>query len=349
MLLEWYAVSKRDLPWRENQDPYRIWLSEIMLQQTRVEAVKEYYTRFLHALPTVSSLADAPEEVLLKLWEGLGYYSRVRNMQKAAVTVMNEYGGHLPADHDALLKLSGIGPYTAAAIASIAFDIPKAAVDGNVLRIYTRLGANGKDIADPAFKKEVAQALDAVIPKDAPGAFNQAMMDLGATVCLPNGAPLCTSCPLSHLCLACHDGTQTSYPVKSKSKARTIEKMTVFLIRHDDTIILRKRSEKGLLAGMYEPLHAPGWMDEDEALTFIKELNLDPLHIERIEDAKHIFTHKEWHMIAYEVKVGFPAPEKAHHLIYATPGQISSTYPLPSAFAAYRARMGMRRRNTKNN
>ena len=346
-LLAWYEAHGRTLPWRETKDPYRIWLSEIMLQQTRVEAVRGYYERFLDALPAVADLADATEEELLKLWEGLGYYSRVRNMQKAARTIMEEYGGIIPADHDALLKLCGIGPYTAAAVASIAFGIPKAAVDGNVLRVYTRLGANGADIADVAFKKEVAAVLDLVIPRKDPGAFNQAMMDLGATVCTPNGTPLCGSCPLSELCLAHLLHTELSYPVKTAAKARKIEKMTVFVIREGDRIALRKRKNSGLLAGMYEPVHTEGWLGEAEAVTFLQNLALDPLHIERIEDAKHVFTHKEWHMIAYEVKAGLPQTAQVPGLFFATAEELQNTYPIPSAFAAYQTRMGMRKNPKK--
>ena len=340
-LLAWYETHKRDLPWRENKDPYRIWLSEIMLQQTRVEAVKGYYERFLSALPSVEALAGAEEQELLKLWEGLGYYSRVRNMQKAARTVMETYGGKLPDDYDALQKLCGIGPYTAAAIASIAFGIPKAVVDGNVLRVYTRLSADPSDISDPSCRKKVASALDALLLHIDPGTFNQAMMDLGAMVCTPNGAPGCASCPLSSLCLAHLKHTERSYPVKTPPKARRIEKMTVFLIRDGENYAIRRRANSGLLAGMYEPVHTDGWLNEEEVLLFMKDLHLDPLHIERIEDSKHIFTHKEWHMIAYEIRVGFPSAEKPQELVFASREMLQQTYPLPSAFRAYKARMGV--------
>ncbi len=340
-LLAWYEVHKRDLPWRENKDPYRIWLSEIMLQQTRVEAVKGYYERFLSALPTIEALAGAGEQELLKLWEGLGYYSRVRNMQKAARTVSEIYDGKLPKDYDALLKLSGIGPYTAAAIASIAFGIPKAVVDGNVLRVYTRLGADPSDISDPAYRKKVASALDALLLHVDPGAFNQAMMDLGAMVCTPNGTPDCASCPLASLCLAHQMHTEKSFPVKTPKKARSIENMTVFLIRDGENFAIRKRKSSGLLAGMYEPVHTNGWLNEEEALIFIKSLHLDPVHIERIEDSKHIFTHKEWHMIAYEIRVGFSSAKQPKELLFVSRKMLQQTYPLPSAFSAYKARMGI--------
>ena len=333
-LLSWYEKNARDLPWRETKDPYRIWVSEIMLQQTRVEAVKEYYARFLKALPDVEALAKAPEEVLLKLWEGLGYYSRVRNMQKTAKTVMEEYGGRLPSDYGELIGLSGIGPYTAAAIASIAFKRPKAVVDGNVLRVFMRLGADNADISDAKTKRDVQKTLDAVIEQTDPGSFNQAMMDLGAMICVPNGAPLCDSCPLASFCEAYREGRQTDFPVKSTVKPRKIEKMTVFLIRDGERYAIRKRPSKGLLAGMYEPVHAKGWLDEDKALLFLKTLPVDLLHIERISDAKHIFTHKEWHMIAYEARIA-QGSSKEKDVIFANRKELSERYPIPSAFSVY--------------
>ncbi|MBQ7581635.1 MAG: A/G-specific adenine glycosylase, partial [Lachnospiraceae bacterium] len=331
-LVAWYDRYGRSLPWRETPDPYRIWLSEIMLQQTRVEAVKGYYERFLKALPNVADLAAAPEDNLLKLWEGLGYYSRVRNMQKAARTVMECYDGNLPGDYDALLGLSGIGPYTAAAIASIAFGIPKAVVDGNVLRVITRVGCDDTDIANERFRREMADMLDHIIPKDAPGAFNQALMDLGAMICTPGGVPKCETCPLSNVCLAHLNHTELSFPVKSSIKPRKIEKITVFLIRDGERFAIRKRSNRGLLAGMYEPVHVPGHLDEETAVIYLKGLQIDPLQIKRIADAKHIFTHKEWHMIAYEVRIAAGSGEDAEGLFFATKQELKDTYPLPSAF-----------------
>ena len=201
-LLAWYDEAKRILPWRGTKDPYNIWVSEIMLQQTRVEAVKPYYDRFLQALPTVRDLAGAEESYLLKLWEGLGYYNRVRNMQKAAQILVERYGGEMPADAKEILALPGIGSYTMGAIASIAFQIPLPAVDGNVLRILTRLYGDDSDILDPRFKKKTEEALVRIMPKDRPGDVNQAMMELGATVCLPNGMPKCESCPWQDRCVA---------------------------------------------------------------------------------------------------------------------------------------------------
>ncbi|MCR5267649.1 MAG: A/G-specific adenine glycosylase [Lachnospiraceae bacterium] len=340
-LVAWYDRYGRSLPWRETPDPYRIWLSEIMLQQTRVEAVKGYYERFLKALPNVADLAAAPEDNLLKLWEGLGYYSRVRNMQKAARTVMECYDGNLPGDYDALLGLSGIGPYTAAAIASIAFGIPKAVVDGNVLRVITRVGCDDTDIANVRFRREMADMLDLIIPKDAPGAFNQALMDLGAMICTPGGVPKCETCPLSNVCLAHLNHTELSLPVKSSIKPRKIEKITVFLIRDGERFAIRKRSNRGLLAGMYEPVHVPGHLDEETAVIYLKGLPIDPLQIKRIADAKHVFTHKEWHMIAYEVRIAAGSGEDAEGLFFAAKQELTDTYPLPSAFAVYKRYMGI--------
>lgn len=228
-LLFWFSQSHRDLPWRREPSPYHVWVSEVMLQQTRVEAVRPYYERFLAALPTVQALAGCPQEQLLKLWEGLGYYSRARNLQRAAQEIVRSYNGQLPASYDLLKKLPGIGDYTAGAIASIAFDLPVPAVDGNVLRVLTRVLACPDDIALPATKETFRQLLLPVEPTPGAGAFNQALMELGAVVCLPNSPPQCFVCPLQGLCLAHQQGRETDYPVKSPKKARRIEQRTLLL------------------------------------------------------------------------------------------------------------------------
>ena len=251
-LLTWYLKNARSLPWREEPTPYRVWVSEIMLQQTRVEAVKPYFQRFITKLPDVAALADCPEDTLLKLWEGLGYYNRVRNMQKAARTVVEEYGGILPADYRALLSLTGIGSYTAGAIASIAYGIPVPAVDGNVLRVLTRLSGDASDIMKQTVKTALEEELLDFMPKDRAGAFNQALMELGATVCVPNGAPLCGECPWGGVCKACADGSWAYLPVKTRARERRIEERTVFVIRTGDRVVLNRRPKKGLLAGLYE-------------------------------------------------------------------------------------------------
>ena len=251
-LLQWYGDNARDLPWRKTADPYRIWVSEIMLQQTRVAAVMGYYERFLAAFPTVRDLAQAPEERLTKLWQGLGYYSRARNLQKAARQIEEQFGGAFPAEYDAILSLAGVGEYTAGAVASIAFGIAVPAVDGNVLRVVTRILGDRSDITRPAVRQEVRRLLLRVIPKNAPGAFNQALMELGATVCLPNGAPLCENCPVRELCLARAEDAAAEIPVKTPKKARRVEERTVYLLFYRGRVALRRRPERGLLAGLWE-------------------------------------------------------------------------------------------------
>ncbi|WP_418706515.1 A/G-specific adenine glycosylase, partial [Anaerotruncus massiliensis (ex Liu et al. 2021)] len=257
-LLGWYAENARDLPWRREVTPYRVWISEIMLQQTRVEAVKGYFARFIGALPGPAELAAVDERELLKLWEGLGYYSRARNLQKAARVIMETYGGELPASHEELLTLPGVGPYTAGAVASIAFGLPEPAVDGNVLRVLSRLTADNSDIADPAVKRAAERTVRGIIPAGRAGAFNQALMELGATVCAPNGPPACGRCPLAGLCAAHAAGNETAYPVKAAKKARRVEERTVLLLVRDELLALRRRPAKGLLAGLWELPNLPG-------------------------------------------------------------------------------------------
>ncbi len=345
-LLEWFSQNARSLPWREHPAPYEVWVSEIMLQQTRVEAVKPYFARFLKALPTIKDLAGCPEEQLLKLWEGLGYYNRVRNMQAAARTVVEEYGGALPADYQKLLKLKGIGSYTAGAIASIAYQIPVPAVDGNVLRVITRVSADTSDIMKQPVRSKVEQALLGIMPKGRAGAFNQALMELGATVCLPNGAPLCASCPWQAFCQAKEQGIWQEIPVKSKAKPRRIEEKTVFVIRDGEKVVLHKRPSKGLLAGMYEFPNIQGHLSEEEALQWVKAQKLSPIRIQKLGEAKHIFSHVEWHMAGYAVRVDELAENKSG-MLFVEIKETESDYPIPSAFRAYTEYMEMRLGNER--
>ena len=353
-LLHWFAGHARVLPWREEPTPYRVWVSEIMLQQTRVEAVKPYFERFTKRLPDVEALAECPEDELLKLWEGLGYYNRVRNMQKAAVQVMEEYGGKLPADYEKLLKLKGIGSYTAGAIASIAYQIPVPAVDGNVFRILTRVSADDTDIMKPSFRTILEKELREVMQgMEMPGAFNQALMELGATVCVPNGAPLCEQCPWNSLCLARKEGRIAELPVRTKAKARRIEKRTVLVIRDNDKVAIRKRPEKGLLAGLYELPNVEGRYSQDEIVHLVKEMQLSPIRVQKLENAKHIFSHIEWQMEGYAILVeeaGFDAEAEKmaeNHLIFVDAEKSQENYAIPSAFAAYAKYMGIRLGNEK--
>lgn len=336
-LLEWYRENRRDLPWRKSKDPYCIWISEIMLQQTRVEAVKGYYATFLDAFPTVKDLAEADEQRLMKLWEGLGYYSRARNLQKAAKTVMEQYNGQLPSDENKLKKLCGIGDYTAGAIASIAFGIPAPAVDGNVLRVLSRVTGSHADIALPETKKHQSQALRRIIPKNDAGDFTQSLIELGATVCVPNGEPKCDICPLSDFCVAQRDRLTDKLPVRSAKKTRRVEEITVLLIRDDDQTVLRKRPAKGLLAGLFELPNVKGHLDADAVPEAVRGLGFDPLRVERIEDAKHIFTHVEWHMRAYAVKISseFDGLRLEDSIFLVNSDDLHRNYAIPSAFSAY--------------
>lgn len=338
-LLAWYDENRRILPWREDPTPYHVWVSEIMLQQTRVEAVKPYYKRFMEAFPDIEALANAPEQQLLKMWEGLGYYSRVRNLQKAAIQIMEEYGGEMPGEYEELLKLKGIGSYTAGAISSIAFKKPYPAVDGNVLRVLSRIRMDEESISEEKVKKRVFGELLEVIPKERPGDFNQALMDLGAGVCVPNGAPHCEECPLNSLCLAYRQGSQEVYPKKAAKKARTIEEKTILIIQDENRAALKKRPDKGLLAGLYEFPSMEGYHTAEEVVEYLQENGLKTLRIQKLADSKHIFSHREWHMMGYQIRVDELAPkgegEFTRDFIYLEPERTQEEYPIPSAFAAY--------------
>lgn len=334
-LVKWYRENKRILPWRDKENAYYTWVSEIMLQQTRVEAVKPYFERFITELPDVESLADCPQEKLLKLWEGLGYYNRVRNMQEAAQTVKKEYNGRLPEDYQTLLSLKGIGSYTAGAIASIAYGINVPAVDGNVLRVISRITESAEDISRQAVRKKIEQQLQEIMPEECPGDFNQALMELGAVVCIPNGKAKCGECPVASVCLAYRHDKVDSLPVKAPKKARMIEDRTVFIIQDGECTAIRKRPEKGLLAGLYELPNIQGHLKREEALLYVEKMGLDPLYIEKLPPAKHIFSHIEWRMQAYRIKVSSLKKAQDRELIFADKEQSGKQYAIPSAFGAY--------------
>lgn len=337
-LLRWYAENARPLPWRMIPDPYRVWVSEIMLQQTRVEAVKPYYERFLAAFPDIASFAAAGEDTYLKYWEGLGYYSRVRNMHRFAVEVTERYDGVIPSDRETLLSLPGIGPYTSGAIASIAYGVPVPAVDGNVLRVVTRLTADGRDILDGRVRKDIEAEVAAVIPQDRPGDFNQSLIELGATVCVPNGEAQCERCPVRAFCRAFGEGRVSDYPVKSPKAARRIEDKTVLLLTDGVHILLHKRPKEGLLAGLYEFPNVPGHLTEEEASEYLLSLGMTVRAITPLPSAKHIFTHIEWHMTGYLVRVSVAAPDELPDgYVSAALSEVRDSYALPSAFAQYRA------------
>ena len=317
-LLDWYRENARDLPWRRTEDPYQILLSEVMLQQTRVAAVIGYYHRFLETAPTVETLAGLEEDVLLKLWQGLGYYNRARNLQKMAKTVMAEHGGRFPDTYEGLLGLPGVGEYTAGAVSSIAFGRCEAAVDGNVLRVVTRLTADPSDITKTETKRRIAADLKNVMPVEFPGRFNQALMELGATVCLPNGAPQCDRCPVAHLCEA-HQKEDYSFPCKPPKKARKVEEKPVYLLFWEGQVALRRRLDRGLLAGLYEYPDSLAGTEQTEP--------------EYVGQATHIFTHKEWNMKGYAARsLDGSLPEDC---FWAGLQDWRHTYSIPSAFGAF--------------
>ena len=332
-LLVWYRANARELPWRKTENPYRIWVSEIMLQQTRVAAVLGYYGRFLAAFPTVEALANAPEEALLKQWEGLGYYSRARNLRRAAQTVAGPLDGKFPDTYEGLLALPGVGDYTASAVASAAFGLREPAVDGNVLRVFTRLTDCRDDIGNPKTKAAVRARLGAVMPTEPEDVrvFNQALMELGAVVCVPNGPPKCGLCPLAERCLGRSRGTAESLPVKSPQKPRRIEEKTVFLLLRDGKIALRKRPGSGLLAGLWEFPNGSGAPDEAAAAAQCARWGLTPREWKRRLTAKHIFTHVEWHMTGYVLEVSGDGPGD----FFWADGPELEKRAVPSAFSRF--------------
>lgn len=335
-LIAWYEKERRDLPWRQTKEPYRIWLSEIMLQQTRVEAVKPYYKRFLEELPDVEALAKVPEDRLLKLWEGLGYYNRARNLQKAARQIMEEYKGEFPKTYEEIRKLSGIGAYTAGAISSFAYNEPKPAVDGNVLRVMARLLADADDIMRDATRRKMEERIEAILPKGRAGDFNQALIELGAMICVPNGEPKCERCPLASYCRAHQTDNWQAFPVKSKAKGRRIEKRTVLLFRDGEKLAIHKRPAKGLLAGLYEYPNLEGHLTQRQVIAYAKEIGLMPVRVKKLGDAVHIFSHVEWHMVGYEVRVDELEKSCREPYLFITPDEIEAKYSIPSAFAAYK-------------
>lgn len=323
-LLDWYESNKRDLPWRHDSTPYRVWISEIMLQQTRVEPVIPYYLRFLENFPTVEVLADAPQDQLMKCWEGLGYYSRARNLQKAAKIIAEI--GDFPKDFDGWLSLPGIGEYTAGAICSIALGLPNPAVDGNVLRVLSRVLGSREDIALPATKKKLTEDLKVIFPKDHTSSFTQGLMELGAMVCLPNGQPKCAECPLKSQCIANQNHLTDEIPLKSQKKGRRIESKTVLILRHEDKIALQKRPSDGLLADLWEFPNLPQTMSLKEVKEAFNADSVKPL-----PSSTHIFTHIEWNMVGYEVHLS----KKANGYEWLSIRDILEQKAIPSAFQVY--------------
>ena len=335
-IITWYTSNRRALPWREDPTPYHIWISEIMLQQTRIEAVIPYYKRFLQQLPDLTALSAVPEDRLLKLWEGLGYYSRARNLKRAAITVTEQYGGALPCKASELKKLPGIGDYTAAAIASIAFGEPEPAVDGNVLRVTMRLLARRDNIADPRIRKDIAALLRRFYPAgENASLLTEGLMELGEVICLSNGIPLCAQCPLNSVCLAHENGKEEDYPVRSAQKERRVEDRTVLLLRCGNRFAIRKRPGKGLLAGLWEFPNLEGLLNASSALAAAEAMGASVLHIAPCGEAKHIFTHVEWRMTGYLLSCA----KEAKGFLWLTPEEIGTSYSVPTAFRFWQKKL----------
>lgn len=327
-LTAWFDQHKRGLPWRRDAQPYHVWVSEIMLQQTRIEAVIRYYERFMRELPDVQSLSRVDDDRLLKLWEGLGYYSRARNLKKAAQTIMRDFGGVFPDNYADIIQLAGVGEYTAGAIASICFNEKVPAVDGNVLRVAARVLGSRKNVLLNDTKKEVAALLREVMPARS-GAFNEALMELGETVCLPNGAPDCANCPIRQSCTAFKENLTAEIPVRIKRlKRRQEEKTVLLIIAPDGEVALEKRGGKGLLSGMYQLPNAEGYLSEDAIRAWLAERQLAAEELAFIKNAKHVFTHIDWLMKGWRVQVR----QKDGSFIWASPQELTETYALPTAF-----------------
>ncbi len=300
LLVPWYEQNKRDLPWRRTRDPYRIFVSEIMLQQTRVNAAIGYYERFFSLFPTVHVLARADDDLLLKAWEGLGYYSRARNLKRAARIVADEYDGVFPASPSVLRLLPGVGDYTAGAVASIAFGLPVAAVDGNVLRIVARVLDYNAPVTPP-FKRTITDALTRIYPVERCGSFTQSFMDLGSAICLPS-RPACLLCPLRAVCAAYAHGTAESLPVRAPKAAKKQQKLTVFVLRNDDTVGVQKRSDTGLLASLWELPNRSGHLSDGDAVRVAETMGVRICGEFSMRRARHVFTHIEWDMLVFDAQ-----------------------------------------------
>ena len=330
-LLPWYEQNRRALPWRGDREPYHVWLSEIMLQQTRVEAVRGYYARFLAELPDIAALASCPEDRLTKLWEGLGYYTRVRNLQKAARVIMNDLGGEFPRTYDAIRALPGVGDYTAGAVASICFEQPTPAVDGNVLRVVSRLLDDHRPTDDMKLRREYRDALAEVYPAGRCGDFTQALMELGATLCGPNSAPRCESCPLAALCRGYQGGTAARLPVRAAKKERRVEEKTVFFLRCGGAYAVKKRPKTGLLAGLWELPNVPGLLTAQQAMEQAERWGVRPQRLQKSLERVHIFTHVRWQLRCYYISCA----ARAAGFVWADAARFAQDIALPTAFRMF--------------
>jgi len=326
-LIRWYIRSQRDLPWRRDTDPYRVWISEIMLQQTRVEAVVDYFYRFMDRFPTVAALAAADEQEVLKAWEGLGYYSRARNLHRAAKEIVDKHDETFPGTLAGIRSLPGIGPYTAGAIASIAYDLPAPAVDGNVLRVVSRLDGIESDVMLPATKKDVTERVRHMYIYGKANPLTQGLMELGALVCVP-GTPHCDDCPVSEYCRAYIEGRQEDLPVRSPRQKQRIDKLCAGLIRNEGGILIAKRPETGMLANLWEfPLVERSRSRKQIVETFQDQYAIEIDSMEKTGHVRHVFTHRIWEVDVYRAR-GSAASDRCREVPLAE----LDTYPMPNVF-----------------
>ncbi len=329
-LVSWFRLNKRSMPWRDDPSPYHVWVSEIMLQQTRVDTVIPYYLRFMEALPDLESLSSCTDDRLNKLWEGLGYYSRAKNLKKAAAYCMEQYEGQIPDSFEKLLLLPGVGTYTAGAVASIAFHEKTPVVDGNVLRVLSRLNASCRDIRDPAVKTWLESELRIFLQGSQldPGEFNQALMELGALICVPNGAPKCPACPWKNDCRACVEGRTGEIPVISPKQSAKRAAFTVLIYVYGNAVGIEKRPRKGLLSGLYGLPLLEGKLTEQEVRNYLTNEGFAFNSVRTLPDERHVFTHRIWDMAAFCIKLEKAVPG----LLFVTAGELDEKYALPSAF-----------------
>lgn len=330
LLLSWYQKNKRVLPWRKDKNPYHIWISEIMLQQTRIEAVIPYYERFMKRIPDVNALATIDEDELLKLWEGLGYYNRARNLKKAAQIIMSEYQGTFPNTYKEIIRLPGIGEYTASAIASICFHEATPTIDGNVLRVYTRLKEDKRNVDLNQTKKEIREEISQIIPLEA-GDFNEALMELGETICLPNGEPKCNMCPLSHICKAYLHQSWDKFPVKSEKRSKKELFYTVFLFYYQNQVAIRKRDDKGLLKNLWEFPNELGKMGIADVKKYLKQHQIYFSSVKKGISYKHVFTHQIWYMQSFQIEL----TSVINDFKWVSIEEIEEKYAIPGAFEPF--------------
>lgn len=334
-VIKHYSKNKRKLPWRDDPQPYKIWVSEIMAQQTRIETVIDYFNRFMKSYPTIDELANTPLDSVLKSWEGLGYYSRAKNLHKAAKIIVEEYGGIFPNDKKTLLSLPGIGPYTAAAILSIAFNQCEPAIDGNFIRIAARIMKYDEPPRNAKGLKFQQEFWGSLICIEAPGDFNQGIMDIGSRICRPNGEPLCSSCPLSFTCLSYQEGNPLDYPIKIKKKPRKTIDKTILLLKLEDKFLFRKRPEDGLLSGLWEFPHLKGNLTEKKVLDFLNSKGYRGIKIEKGPNYNHIFSHREWHMTSYLINLDpFVVMETPKNMKWLNLKELEN-YTIPTAFKPF--------------